>query len=90
MDVFRSAYAVFAPNDEIMMSDMLKFVTELMAAGVFAGDLVKILSRDEVKSRTLRPLVVALRQHAGEEVREPTEVLEVAADILQTLPARSR
>ena len=88
MDAFRSAYAVFVPNDDIMLREMPQFVTELIAAGVLADDLVTLLSRDEEKSRALRPLVVALRQYAGDTVREPTEVLEVAADILRTFPAR--
>ncbi len=79
MDVFRSAYAVFVPDNEMMMSEMLQLVPELIANGVLARDLVEILSGG--KSDALVPLIVALRQRAGEVVRVPVEVFEVAADI---------
>ena len=79
MDVFRSAYAVFVPNNEMMMSEMLQLVPDLIANGVLARDLVEILSGG--KSDALVPLIVALRQRAGEVVRAPVEVLEVAADV---------
>ena len=79
MDVFRSAYAVFVPDNEMMMSEMLQLVPELIANGVLERDLVEILSGG--KSDVLAPLIVALRQRAGEVVRAPVEVLEVAADI---------
>ena len=79
MDVFRSAYAVFVPNNEMMMSEMLQLVPELIANGVLERDLVEILSGG--KSYALAPLIVALRQRAGEVVRAPVELLEIAADI---------
>ena len=79
MDVFRSAYAVFVPDNEMMMSEMLQLVPELIANGVLERDLVEILSGG--KSDALAPLIVALRQRTGEVVRVPVEVLEVAADI---------
>ena len=79
MDVFRSAYAVFVPDNEMMMSEMLQFVPELIANGVSERDLVEVLSR--ANAGALAPLVVALRQRTGEVVRAPVEVLEVARDI---------
>ena len=79
IDVFCSAYAVFVPDNEMMMSEMLQLVPELIANGVLERDLVEILSGG--KSDALAPLIVALRQRAGEVVRAPVEVLEVAADI---------
>ena len=79
MDVFRSAYAVFVPNNEMMMSEMLQLVPELIAKGVLERELVEILSGG--KSDALAPLIVALRQRAGEVVRAPVEILEIAADI---------
>ena len=79
MDVFRSAYAVFVPDNEMMMSEMLQLVPELIVNGVSERDLVEILSGG--KSDALAPLIVALRQRAGEVIRAPVELLEVAADI---------
>ncbi len=79
IDVFRSAYAVFVPDNEMMMSEMLQLVPELIANGVLERDLVEILSGGQ--SDALAPLIVALRQRAGEVVRAPVESLEVAGDI---------
>ena len=78
---FRSAYAAFLPGNPTAMGEMLQAVPDLIAAGLMSQELVEILVSDRTKADTLRPLVVALRQHAGEAVREPVEVLEVAADI---------
>ena len=79
MGVFRSAYSVFVPDNEMMMFEMLQFVPELIANGVSERDLVEVLSR--ANAGALVPLVVALRQRTGEVVRAPVEVLEVARDI---------
>ena len=88
-DTFRSAYAVFPPNNEITMHEMQRIVPELIATGASERDLVEILSSDKVKSGTLTPLIVALRQRTGEEARAPIEVLEVAADIRERIEARA-
>ena len=88
MEAFRSAYAAFLPNNDITMHDMLRVVPELIATGASERDLVEILSSNKSKSGTLTPLIVALRQHTGEEVRAPVEVLEVAADIRERIEAR--
>ena len=91
MDEFRSAYAVFDPGNPTIVQGMIRVIQQLVpgliAAGVSAHDLVEILSSDKAKSDTLWPLIVALRQHAGEVVRAPVEVLEVAADILARIKA---
>ena len=81
MDAFRSAYAAFVPGDETMMREMIEIVPDLIVSGAPEHNLVEILSSDKEKSDSLTPLVVALRQSIGEEVRASPEVLEVAADI---------
>ena len=81
MDAFHSAYAAFVPGDETMMREMIEIVPDLIVSGASEHDLVEILSSDKEKSDSLTPLVVALRQSIGEEVRASPEVLEVAADI---------
>ena len=89
MDIFCSAYNVFVPSNETMMYEMQRIVPELIATGASAHDLVEILSSNKAKSGSLAPLIVALRQHIGEEVRAPAEVLEVAVDIRERIEARA-
>ena len=89
MDVFRSAYAVFVTDNKTMIHQMQKIVPELIATGASTHELVEILSSDKAKSDALAPLIVALRQRTGEEVRAPVEVLEVAADIRERIEARA-
>ena len=80
-DAFRSAYAAFLPSHDAMMREMLRLVPDLIAAGASARDLVAVLSSDSTKSGMLAPLVVALSEYGGEEVRAPEEVRKVAEDI---------
>ena len=89
MDAFRSAYAAFVPGDETMMREMIEIVPDLIVSGVSEHDLVEVLSSDKEKSDSLTPLVVALRQNIGEEVRASPEVLEVATDIRKLIEERS-
>ena len=89
MEAFRSAYAAFLPNDEITMHEILRLVPNLIATSASAHELVDILLSDRDKSGTLVPLIVALRQHTGEEVRAPVEILEVAADIRERIKVRA-
>ena len=88
VDAFRSAYAVFVPDNETIMNEMLHFVPELIAQGFSERDLVEILSSDREKSDALVPLIVALLQRAGEVVRAPVEILEVAKDINKDIERR--
>ena len=85
---FRSAYAAFTPGNPTEMGEMLQLVPDLIAGGFTAQELVEILVSDKAKSDALRPLIVALRQHAGEAVRQPVEVLEVAEDIRHRIEDR--
>ena len=82
MEVFRSAYAGFAPENVTMMREIADVtIPRLIAVGASEHDLVEILSNDAIKSAALMPLIIALRQRMGVEVRAPTEMLEVAEDI---------
>ena len=89
MDTFRSLYAAFVPENDVMMREMLTGIPDLIAAGVSERDMVEILSGDDEKANALAPLVVALRQRTGEAVRTPAEVREVAADIDAMIEARA-
>ncbi len=81
LDSFQAAYAVFPADDEVTMREMLELVARLVARGVPPQDLLAVLARDTGKSPSLRPLIVALHQRAGDRIRAPKEVEEVAADI---------
>ena len=85
METFRLIYSTFVPGNRIMICLMLDHVLALIAAGALERDLIEILSSDRRKSDLLEPLIVALRQHIGETVRAPIEVLEIAQDIRQQI-----
>ena len=88
IDTFRSLYDVLVPGDETMIREMLDLVSESIVAGLAARELVEILSSDGAKAAALTPLLVALNQYAGETVRAPDEVLEVASDIRERIKER--
>ena len=88
MDAFRSMYAAFVPGNETMMREMMWCVIDLIASGVSEPGLVEILSEDGEKEGALMPLIIALRQRMGEDVRAPKEMLEVAADIRERIEER--
>ena len=85
MEAFRYVYDIFRPDDRMMMFDMLQRVPELIASGASARDVADVLASDGSKSDWLFPLLVALRQRAGETVRAPVEVMEIAEDIHKLL-----
>ena len=81
MDLLRLLVAETASDNEEMRQQELGNLLELIAYGAPPGDMVRVLSSEPRTAAALYPLVVALRQLAGEEVRAPAEVMEVAADI---------
>ena len=81
LSALRSVCATFVVNNAPMLREMLARVPTLIAAEAAAHDVVKILSADRKTADAVAPLIVALRQMAGESVRASTEVLEVAADV---------
>ena len=88
MEAFRSMYAAFVPGQETLMRTLLECVPDLIAAGVSERELIEVLSSEREKANANEPLVLALRQRAGEIVRAPQEVLEVAADVRKRLEAK--
>ena len=71
-----------------MLGEMLRLVPELIAAGAAEQILVEILTGNDRKSYTLRPMIVALQQREGETVRAPAEVLQVADDLRKSIEER--
>ncbi|MDE2763545.1 MAG: AAA family ATPase [Gemmatimonadota bacterium] len=78
---FQAAYVVFLTDDQVTTRQMLELVAGLVARGVPPQDLLAVLAGDVGKSASLRPLIVALHERAGDPIRAPREVEEVAADI---------
>ncbi len=85
VDSFRSLYAVFDPDNETMTREVLSLLIDLIAAGVATNVMLEIISSDDLREAALRPVIVALRLEAGEMVRAPGEVLEVAADLREDI-----
>ena len=85
-----AAYAAFLPSNDFMMGDIQELVAALSAAGVSAAELAQLLASDSRKAESLNPLVAALRRQAGEQVRVPDEVLEVAKDVGELIRRRAR
>lgn len=83
VDSFRSLYVFFDPSSGAKLRVIVRFVTSLVAAAVTPHTLLEILSSNDVREDALLPVVVALRQEAGETVRAPEEIREVASDILR-------
>lgn len=90
MKSFHSLYARFTPTNETIMHQMTAVLIELAASGAARRDLLDVLLMDEEKSVALAPVVAALRMEMGEHVRAPTEVIEVARDIIQEITAHRR
>ena len=90
MDLFRSIYSKFVPSEETMVDEVMKQVPKLIAAGASVRDLIAVLTIDSEKADKLLPLVVALRQRAGEVVRAPAEVMEIATDIHNRIESASQ
>ena len=86
---FRAALACFPEGNEIMTRLMIRLVLNLVAVGAREDQLAEVLAGDRKKSRSIAPLVTALRERRGESVRAPAEVLEVAADIRRALDEKS-
>ena len=87
-ETFRSAYAAYLPRMIPVTHWILEIAADLVVFGAPAQAVVEILEGDEAKAADFAPLVVALRQLAGDEVRAPTEVLEVAADVREFIESR--
>ena len=81
----RALYAMLDPGHEAALSDLQGLAVRLAAEGVPSDIVADELAADPEKSQALWPLVIALRRRAGQPVRAPVEVMEVADDIFQEI-----
>ena len=86
LKAWRSICAAFV-DDARMLREMLTRVPVLIGAGAAARDFADILDADGKTADAVAPLIVALRQVAGQSVRAPAEVLEVAAHVRERIEA---
>ena len=89
LEAFRVAYEVFFPDSTSMMREIQTLVPNLVAGGLPAAELAEVLVSRRTKAEALRPLVAALRLEAGETVREPVEVVEIAKDIRELIAEKA-
>ena len=89
VDAYRSMYSMLVPSDPLAIRRITQLTGRLIAVGASALDLVALLTSDTTKAGVFEPVVVALRQYAGEEIRTPAEVHDVAADILEGFKAEA-
>lgn len=89
VDALRLSYEVLPTNNEYCMRGMIRFVLNAIALGAPESDVLEILSGHRNRSQTLWPLIVALRQRAGETVQAPAEILGVAEDIRKRIEVKA-
>ena len=80
LEALRSAYDNLIVDKETPRH-LLHHVSELIGCGLAEDDLLEILTSDPRKCALMAPIVTAVRQRMGENVRVPVEVLEVAQDL---------
>jgi len=84
-NLFTDWYRQLPFSDTSIIQIFNDAVIQLYAADMTDNRLVDILGSDKRRSKSFQPLIVALRQEAGEQVRAPVEVLDVAKDIREKI-----
>ena len=77
---FELVYEAFTPAER-PVHQLSALVSECLVAGLSPRDLANVLSTQDDKASTVAPLLIALWQEAGDDVRAPEESLDVATDI---------
>lgn len=89
-DRFRAICSNFDPSDKYALQAFQQDLPTLVALGAAPAALARVMEENVSTHEALRPLVVALRLEAGETVRAPDEVLEVAKDIREEIESTRR
>ena len=87
-EMLRRLYTTLDSGYERTLADLHDLVVMIAVADGPPDVLAVELGADPDKAQALWPLIVALRRHAGESVRVPAEVMEVADDILTEIEER--
>lgn len=87
-EMLRGLYATLDSGLGTMLADLHDLVVQLAASDGPSDVLAAELLADPERAQALWPLIVALRRRAGESVRAPVEVMEIADDILKEIEER--
>ncbi len=89
IQMFRDALGEFPAAYELSMRAMTRLTLNLTAIGAPERDLANVLAGNEGNAATMAPVVVALRERAGESVRVPEAVRSVAEDVRRYMEERT-
>lgn len=84
----KRAYDAFDPERDSDLAQIMRLVSELLAAGAKEQDLISVFQSDEQRAWDLLPLTVALQQRTGAMVNAPVQALEIANDLQQCIEHR--
>jgi len=88
--LFRGIVSRFDADDAAMLRAFQEDVPTLVALGAAPGPLAAVLEAHPDALEAMRPLAIALRVEAGDKVRAPSEMLEVAEDIRAAIQKKRR
>lgn len=83
LDALRKAYDNFDVERKYALEEILRLIVELVAAGASERNLIAVLESNETNAQALLPMVVALYRRNRSSMKAPTEVIEVAEDLLE-------
>ena len=89
VEAFGRTVKAFPVRDELAVRTVTRLTLNLIALGAPERELLAALARDRTKRETLVPLMAALWERVGEEVRVPAEVRSVAADVRRQIEERT-
>jgi hypothetical protein len=88
--LFREIISRFDADDTAMLRTFQEDLPTLVALGAEPGPLAAVLEAHPDALEAMRPLAIALRLEAGDKVRAPSEMLEVAEDIRAAIEEKRR
>lgn len=89
-EAFRRLYVALDSDNRSLLAGLYELVVTIVVADGPPDVLAAELLADPDKAQALWPLIVALGRRAGESVRAPVEVMEIADDILKGIEERRK
>ena len=81
MEAFGLVYATQTSEDRIWIQAVIRIVANLIRDGFAETAILSVLESDPEKSRSLAPLIIAIRLYLKQVVNVPAELLELARDV---------
>ncbi|MCY4096336.1 MAG: ATP-binding protein [Gammaproteobacteria bacterium] len=78
---FRSAYTEFDIDRRSDLEEIMRLISELVAAEANEEELIRVVRSNEDTAWDLLPLIVVLQRRVGLPVEAPPEAIEVADDL---------